>query len=133
MIKNFRKPKEKHELVFAINNEVYQLNWKKKFLVSSSEDGLILDARLLNEYVFKNIMGIEDVRNDSRISYIGGIQGVQGVKKQMLKNEHSVGFMLYPIQREELKHVADAGSTLPPKSTWFEPRIKNAILSQEFE
>ncbi len=133
MIKKIRKPNQKHELIFAINDEVYQLIWKKKFLVPDPSDDLILDARLLNQHVFGEIMGIHDVRNDGRISYIGGVQGVQGIRKQMLKNDHSVGFLLYPIQKEELKHVADAGSTLPPKSTWFEPRIKNAILSQEFE
>ncbi|MDA9774185.1 DUF1015 family protein [Saprospiraceae bacterium] len=132
-IKALRKPREKHEIIFSINGENYQLLWRKKFLISGGSDKLILDARLLNKYVFGEIMGINDVRNDSRISYIGGLAGVQGVKKQLLKNDHSVGFMLYPIQREELTHVADAGSTLPPKSTWFEPRIKNAILAQEFE
>lgn len=133
IIKNFRKPKEKHEIIFSIHNEVYQLNWKKKYLTAHGEDNLVLDARLLNIYVFGEIMGIHDVRNDGRISYIGGVLGVEGVRKQMLKNDNSVGFLLYPIQKDELKHVADSGSTLPPKSTWFEPRIKNAILAQEFE
>jgi len=78
-------------------------------------------------------MGIKDVRNDGRISYIGGVLGTDGIRKQMYKNDYSVGFLLYPIQKEELMHVAEAGSTLPPKSTWFEPRIKNAILAQQFE
>ena len=133
MIKNFRKPKEKHEIIFAIDKEIYQLKWKKKYLIPDDGDNLILDARLLNQHVFGEIMGIHDVRNDSRISYIGGILGIEGVKKQMLKKDYSVGFLLYPIQKEELKHVADSNSTLPPKSTWFEPRIKNAIIVQEFE
>ena len=131
-LQKLSKPTKKHRIIFLIGSEVYQLKWKEKF-VQQVDDEILLDAGLLNEYIFENIMGVKDVRTDSRISYIGGTEGVEGVKASLIKNDYAVGFILYPVQKEELTKLADRRLTLPPKSTWFEPRIKNAIISQEFE
>ena len=78
-------------------------------------------------------MGIKDVRFDSRIQYIGGRGNSKEMKSEILKNDYAIGFMMYPVHSDELMKLADAGETLPPKSTWFEPRIKNAIIAQEFK
>ncbi len=130
-LKKLIKPREKHEITMLIGKEVFRLKWKKKYI--QSKKAVILDAELLNEYVFKNIMDIKDVRFDSRIKYIGGTKNSKEMKAEILKNDYAIGFMLYPVHPEELMTLADAGETLPPKSTWFEPRIKNAIIAQEFK
>lgn len=132
-IKQLRKPKEKFEVVMMIGQEAYSLKWKKKYLIATEIDQVILDARLLNKFVFDNIMHIKDIRNDNRINYIGGVEGIDGIKTQMFKDDYAVAFLLFAVSEKELKQIADKGSTLPPKSTWFEPRIKNAIISQLFE
>ena len=132
-IKNIRKPKEKYEITMMMGEEAYSLKWKKKYLVATTNDEVILDARLLNKFVFDKIMKIKNVRTDNRISYIGGVEGIEGIKSRMFKDDYSVAFLLFPVSEKELKQIADKGSTLPPKSTWFEPRIKNAIISQFFE
>lgn len=132
-IKSIRKSKSKYEIIFTINQEVYQLIWKNKYRKSFSEDNIILDARLLNRFVFKEIMGIQDVRNDGRILYVGGGNSIKSIQKEMIKNDYAVGFLLYPVMKDELVQIADLGMSLPPKSTWFEPRIKNAVISQQFE
>lgn len=127
-----KKPSKKHEITFCIKDEVYSLKWKKKYLKSSSLP-VLLDADLLNQYVFQSIFKMEDVRTDARISYVSGMEGMSKIQSNLLKEDHSVAFLLYPIQEEELMAVAEAGLTLPPKSTWFEPRIKNAVIAQEFK
>ena len=133
-LKELRKPKKKHEIVMAIAGESFSLKWKKKYLIEKeAPDHIVLDARLLNTFIFRRIMKMKDIRNDTRITYTGGNEGVEGIRQQLLRDDYAVGFLLYPITEQELRKVADKGSTLPPKSTWFEPRIKNAIISQEFE
>ena len=57
--------------------------------------------------------------------------GVEGLKKQMLKLNHTIGFCLYPVEKEDLIKIVDSGGTMPPKSTWFEPRLKNGLIVRE--
>lgn len=130
-LEEITKPKEKFEITMLMGKEVFRLKWKKKFI--KSKKPVILDSELLNEFIFKEVMGITDVRFDSRIKYIGGANNNKEVRSEILKNDYAIGFMLYPVQPEELMALADAGETLPPKSTWFEPRIKNAVIAQEFK
>ncbi len=130
-IEKVKKPKEKFEITMLLGKEVFRLKWKKKFISSTRE--VILDAELINEHIFKDVMKIKNVRFDSRIQYIGGVHNNKEVKAEILKNDYAIGFMMFPVQPEELMELADAGETLPPKSTWFEPRIKNAVIAQEFK
>ena len=88
----------------------------------------MLDAKLLDKYIFEELLGITDVRNDSRIKYVEGTAGIQGLRSKTLKNENRIGFSLYPVQLDELMSMADRGEMMPPKSTWFEPRIKNGLV-----
>lgn len=124
-------PKKKHRITFLIGKEVYQLKWKRKFI--DLDQDIILDAELLNKHIFSEIMGIHDARTDQRIKNIGGKEGAEAVISSLLKDDYAIGFILFPVTKKELMGIANKGETLPPKSTWFEPRIKNAIISQEFE
>lgn len=125
------KPRRKHELTMYMRREWYRLSWRQRLLESRQEAG-ILDAALLNEKVLQGILGITDVRSDPRVEYVEGPKGLEGLRKKAMKNDHTVAFCLYPIQMEDLFSLADAGQMLPPKSTWFEPRMKNGMLVQEF-
>lgn len=127
-----QKPKAKFQICMIIENDTYLLQWKQKYLDMFSDQDVILDAELLDKFVFNNIMGIEDVRHDQRLSYISGVEGIEGISQMLLKDDYAVGFLLFPVTFDELKKVANAGKTLPPKSTWFEPRVKNAVISKEF-
>lgn len=127
-----KKPERKHDICFMINDEAYMLSWKPKYIKEyKATNEVVLDAELLDIFVFGEILKIEDVRQDSRLKYVSGVEGVAGVRKLILKDDYAVGFMLYPVKKSELRRVADAGLTLPPKSTWFEPRIKNGVISKE--
>jgi len=127
-----QKPKEKHEVTMFINKEWFRLRWKKNVLNKYKKEAVILDSGLLNELVLQEIIGITDVRTDLRLEYVEGPLGVEGVQKATLREPSRVGFCLYPVQFDELMTLCDAGSVLPPKSTWFEPRLKNGVIVQAF-
>lgn len=124
------KPNKKHSFTMLLDGDWYQLKWKKKILDQYADQEVLLDAELLNNHVLDDIMHIEDIKTSMRMKYIAGTLGVRGVEKAVRGEQRKVGFCLYPVHRDELKQVADHGLNLPPKSTWFEPRIKNGVISQ---
>jgi uncharacterized protein (DUF1015 family) len=87
-----------------------------------------LDVSILQEYLLDPILGIKDVRTDKRIDFIGGIRGTQELEKLVDDGRAAVAFSLYPTTVEDLIRVSDAGSIMPPKSTWFEPKLRDGIL-----
>lgn len=127
-----RKPSKKYEIVMFLNKEWFKLTWKKEVLDSYKKTPVLLDANILDEKVMKWILGIEDVRTDSRIKYVEGVKGLEDFRLKTLRNEDNVGFCLYPVALEDLIAVADMNKTMPPKSTWFEPRMKNGLIAQDF-
>ena len=127
------KPVKKHEVVMFINKEWYRLTWKKSFLKPSPESKILLDASLLDRLVLKDILGIKDVRTDTRVKYIEGPKGIHEIKNRVMKNENRVAFLLYPASLNDLMKIADANQIMPPKSTWFEPRMKNGVIVQEYD
>jgi uncharacterized protein (DUF1015 family) len=90
-----------------------------------------LDVSLLQERLLDPILGIKDVRTDKRIDFVGGIRGTTELEKLVDTRAAAVGFSLYPTTIEDLLRVADAGEIMPPKSTWFEPKLRDGLLSHE--
>ena len=123
-----RKPLAKHEIILYFRSDWYSLRWKPEILGKQPKNHVILDASLLNELVLRDIIGIRDVRTDTRILYVEGTKGIEGVRKAAGAGEGRIGFLLHPVSFEDLMRVADAGDSLPPKSTYFEPRIKSGML-----
>ena len=123
------RPKGKHEMCLYINREWYRLRWRKRVLEKYAETLVAIDTDLLNREILQDIMGIADVRNDTRIAYVDGLSGTESLEEKTDRNPFSVGFCLYPITFEDFVKVAAAGRSLPPKSTWFEPRVKNGLIS----
>lgn len=88
-----------------------------------------LDVSILQDHLLDPILGIKDVRTDKRIDFIGGIRGTQELQRLVDEGKAAVAFSLYPTTVEDLLRVSDAGSIMPPKSTWFEPKLRDGILS----
>ena len=88
-----------------------------------------LDAEILSRTVLSPLLGIEDVRNDPRIDFIGGSRGLEGLAGRVDSGEMAAAFALHPVSLHELFAVADAGRVMPPKSTWFEPKLADGLLS----
>jgi uncharacterized protein (DUF1015 family) len=116
-----------------ILGEWYAVRWRKSVLKKYADRKVLLDGEILNELVLHDILGIEDVRNDLRIKYVQGIAGVEGVANKVEKSIFRVAFCLWPVEMKEMVTVAERHETLPPKSTWFEPRIKNGFIVKSFE
>lgn len=91
-----------------------------------------LDVSLLSRYLLEPILGIHDPRRDSRIDFVGGIRGMEGVMARVDAKEMAAGFSLCPTALEEMMKVADAGQVMPPKSTWFEPKLRDGLVIQPF-
>jgi uncharacterized protein (DUF1015 family) len=122
------KPSEKHSFMMVLDQQWYQLVLKKELLDQYPADQVLLDAYLLNKWVLNKILGIEDARTDTKITYVEGSKGLAGIEKSMAEPGKRIGFMLYPVDFDDLIHLADLGESLPPKSTYFEPRLKTAML-----
>jgi uncharacterized protein (DUF1015 family) len=88
-----------------------------------------LDVSLLANHLIEPILGISDPRTDTRIDFVGGIRGLEGLEKRVDSGEMQVAFALYPTSIEGLMSVADAGEVMPPKSTWFEPKLADGLVS----
>lgn len=125
------KPAQKHEITLCIGKEWYSLRWKQAVLDAEEKTPALLDADLLNKHVFQTILGVKDVRTDSRIDYVEGAKDLDYFQHKVQKKPSTAGFCLYPVALEEVCHIAEAGKSMPPKSTWFEPRIKNGMLIYE--
>ena len=94
-------------------------------------EGAELDASLLSDKVLGPMLGIEDLRTDSRIDFVGGIRGPAELARLVDAGDAAVAFAMYPVSLAELMAVADAGAIMPPKSTWFEPKLRDGLLSHE--
>jgi len=131
-IEHPRKPRRKYELKLFFRENWYRLEWRPEVLnafhPSPRTLPVLLDVSLLNELVLHNILGIKDVRTDTRITYIEGTKGLQGIRKAVRNHSDRLGFALHPVSFEDMMRIADAGKILPPKSTYFEPRMKTATL-----
>jgi len=127
-----RKPSRKHELTVFIQKEWLSLTWKPEILDKYKDEAVLLDVDLLNQYIFHDVLKITDVRTDDRISYISGKEGLEPIVTKVGKNDNRIGFCLYPLDMLDVKKIADADRVLPPKSTWFEPRMQNGLIVYEF-
>jgi len=90
-----------------------------------------LDVSLLQDNLLEPILGIVDPRRDDRINFVGGIRGLKGLTRPVDEGRYRVAFSLYPTRMAELMAVADAGEVMPPKSTWFEPKLADGLVSHE--
>jgi uncharacterized protein (DUF1015 family) len=88
-----------------------------------------LDVTTLQERVLDRLLGIKDVRTDKRIDFVGGIRGASALEKIVDEGRAAVAFSMYPVSVDQLIAVADAGEIMPPKSTWFEPKLRDGLLS----
>jgi len=121
------KPKKKHEFGMYLNRKWYRLELKQG-LVDESDPIKALDVSILQEHVLDGILSIKDPRTDKRIDFIGGVHGLQALQDYVDKKNWAVAFSLYPTSIEDLMKVSDSGRIMPPKSTWFEPKLKSGLF-----
>jgi uncharacterized protein (DUF1015 family) len=89
----------------------------------------VLDVTILSNLILDKILGIKDQRTDKRIDFVGGIRGLGELEKRVDSGEMKVAFSLYPVTINQLFDIADSGNVMPPKSTWFEPKLRDGLLT----
>lgn len=123
---------DRGEFGMLVKDKFYILSAKKKVLDSVSGDVIkSLDVSILQDLVLDPIFGIKDPRTDERIKFAGGIRGVGYLKSEIDNDRGKVAFLMYPTSMEELFAVADENKLMPPKSTWFEPKLRSGIFIHE--
>jgi uncharacterized protein (DUF1015 family) len=121
------RPGKAAEFGMYLNGEWYRLNINSELI--PSDPVASLDVSLLADNLLEPILGISDPRTDPRIDFVGGIRGLEGLEKRVNSGEMAVAFSLYPTSMEALMDVADANEVMPPKSTWFEPKLADGLIS----
>jgi uncharacterized protein (DUF1015 family) len=114
-----------------LSNRWYRLRIRHA-LVPRSDPVASLDVSLLQDRLLAPILGIGDPRIDPRIDFVGGIRGLGELEQRVQSGVAAVAFSLHPTSMEQLMAVADAGRLMPPKSTWFEPKLRSGLVVHEF-
>ena len=133
-LKSKQRPKKKFEMTLFIDDLWFKIKWKKSIIQKyQKKHKVLLDYYLLNELVLKNILQIQDVRAHAGIKYVPGVEKFKGLKKESRLMVNPAGFMLAPMTSKEICYYADNEKTLPPKSSYFEPRVINGMIVQEIK
>jgi uncharacterized protein (DUF1015 family) len=123
-------PKQLHQFGMYLSHQWYKLE-SKEGTYSTDPIG-ILDVTILSNNILDKILGIKDQRTDKRIDFVGGIRGLKELEKRVDSGEMQLAFSLYPVSISQLFEIADSGNTMPPKSTWFEPKLRDGLLTHTF-
>ena len=125
------EPKKRHCFGLYMDHQWYHLELNAEH-IDESNPVASLDVDLLSRYLLQPIFDITDLRRDKRIDFVGGIRGTAGLMERVDSGEMAAAFSLFPTQLSELMAVSDAHQVMPPKSTWFEPKLRDGLIIQTF-
>jgi uncharacterized protein (DUF1015 family) len=121
------RPQSPGEIGLYLPQRWYRLNLDPQFFSTDPVAGL--DVSLLSEHVLGPLLGITDLRRDKRIDFVGGMRGLEELEKRVDAGEMAAAFAMYPTRMNQLMDVADSNQVMPPKSTWFEPKLADGLVS----
>jgi len=121
------KPDHLHNFGMYIDGKWYSLTAREGTYNDNDPIG-ILDVTVLGQLVLDNILDIKDLRTSTRIDFVGGIRGLGELKKRVDSGEMAAAFALYPVSLQQLIDIADSGNIMPPKTTWFEPKLRSGLV-----
>lgn len=130
--KNIYTPENLHNFAMYLNGQWYSLTAKEGTYNDNDPIG-VLDVTILSDLVLDQILGIKDLRTDKRIDFVGGIRGLGELQKRVDNGEMAVAFALYPVSMKQLIDIADTGNIMPPKTTWFEPKLRSGLVIHSLE
>lgn len=121
------KPDALHNFGLYLDGQWYSLTAKEN-TYDDNDPIRVLDVTILSKYILENILNIHDLRTDKRIEFVGGIRGLGELEKRVDSGEMKAAFALYPVSMEQLINIADTGNIMPPKVTWFEPKLRSGLV-----
>ena len=130
--KEIYTPSSLHNFAMYLGGEWYSLTAKAGTYDDNDTIG-VLDVTVLSNLVLDKILGIADLRTSKRIDFVGGIRGLGELQRRVDSGEMKVAFALYPVSMQQLIDIADTGNIMPPKTTWFEPKLRSGVVIHSFE
>ncbi len=124
-------PDELHTFSMYLEGKWYELRARPGTYNDHDPIG-VLDVTILSERVLGPVFGIKDLRTDSRIDFVGGIRGLGELKRRVDSGEMKIAFALYPVSMKQITDIADSGNIMPPKTTWFEPKLRSGLAIHTF-
>ena len=126
------KPKGLHNFSLYLGGKWYSLTAKEGRYDDSDPIG-VLDVTISSNLILDKILGIKDLRSDKRIDFVGGIRGLGELQRRVDSGEMKVALALYPVTMQQIIDIADSGNIMPPKTTWFEPKLRSGLVIHELE
>jgi len=126
------KPAKLHNFSLYLSGKWYSLTAKENTYDDNDPIG-VLDVTISSNLILDEILGIKDLRSDKRIDFVGGIRGLGELKKRVDSGEMKVALALYPVSMKQLIDIADSGNIMPPKTTWFEPKLRSGLVIHKLD
>lgn len=130
--KEIYKPNALHNFALYLDGKWYSLTAKPGTYDDNDPIG-VLDVTISSNLILDEILGIKDLRSDRRIDFVGGIRGLGELSRRVDSGEMKVALALYPVSMKQLMDIADTGNIMPPKTTWFEPKLRSGLVIHELE
>lgn len=126
------RPSALHNFSLYLGGRWYSLTAKPGTYDDHDPIG-VLDVTISSRYILDELLGIKDLRSDKRIDFVGGIRGLGELKKRVDSGEMKVALALYPVSMQQLMDIADSGNIMPPKTTWFEPKLRSGLVIHKLD
>jgi uncharacterized protein (DUF1015 family) len=121
------KPQQLHEFSLYLDQHWYSLKAKEGTYDNSDPIG-VLDVDISSRLILDELLGIKDLRSDKRIDFVGGLRGLGELKRRVDSGEMRMALALYPVSMQQIMDIADSGKIMPPKATWFEPKLRSGLV-----
>lgn len=126
------RPRQMHEFALYLRGEWYSLTAKPGTFDPNDPIG-VLDVDISSRLILDEILGIKDLRSDKRIDFVGGLRGLGELKRRVDSGEMQLALALYPVSMEQIMNIADSGKIMPPKATWFEPKLRSGLVIHKLD
>ncbi|MGM9868123.1 MAG: DUF1015 domain-containing protein [Sodaliphilus sp.] len=126
------KPAKLHNFALYLSGKWYSLTAKEGTYDDSDPIG-VLDVKISSDYILRDILNIQDLRTDKRIDFVGGIRGLSELKSRVDSGEMRLALALYPVTMRQIIDIADSGNIMPPKATWFEPKLRSGLIIHQLD
>lgn len=126
------RPEKLHNFSLYLAGEWYSLTAREGTYDDNDPIG-VLDVTISSDLILRDVLGIHDLRSDKRIDFVGGIRGLEELKRRVDSGEMAVALALYPVSMKQLMDIADTGNIMPPKTTWFEPKLRSGLVIHKLD
>ncbi|MDE6340162.1 MAG: DUF1015 family protein, partial [Muribaculaceae bacterium] len=126
------RPEALHNFALYLDGKWYSLTAKPGTFNDSDPIG-VLDVTVSSDLILRDILGITDLRSDKRIDFVGGIRGLEELQRRVDSGEMAMALALYPVTMDQLINIADTGNIMPPKTTWFEPKLRSGLVIHKLD